>query len=115
MMGKNYTKFWQKNYINLSSGGLAASLDSNGSVVPFGGDNINLMNNSYVYGPRNNKISISLNSTNDSLNFCDKNFYKFNKKYSIALPRDVEEVKEIVMIDKDEQHNKNSFRFIKKW
>jgi len=95
--------FDKKIISNFPSGGLAAALDSNGSVVFLGGDNINLMNNSYVYDPENNKVSISLNGTNDSVNFCDKNFYKYNKKYSIALPKDMEEVKEIVMIDKDEQ------------
>ena len=95
--------FDKKIISNFPSGGLAAALDSNGSVVFLGGDNINLMNNSYIYDPKNNNVSISLNGTNDSVNFCDKNFYKFNKKYSIALPRDMEEVKEIVMIDKDEQ------------
>ena len=95
--------FDKKIISNFPSGGLAASLDSNGSVVFLGGDNINLTNNSYVYDPKNNKVSISLNGTNDSVNFCDKNFYKFDKKYSIALPKDIEEVKEIAIIDKDEQ------------
>jgi hypothetical protein len=96
--------FDKKIISDFPSGGFASALDSNGSVVFLGGDNINLMNNkSYVYDPKINNISISLNGTNDSVNFCDKNFYKFNKKYSIALPRDIEEVKEIVMIDKYEQ------------
>jgi hypothetical protein len=96
--------FDKKIISDFPSGGFASALDSNGSVVFLGGDNINLMNNkSYIYDPKINNVSISLNGTNDSVNFCDKNFYKFNKKYSIALPKDIEEVKEILMIDKDEQ------------
>jgi len=37
------------------------------------------------------------------MSFYDKTFYKINKKYSVALPHNLSELKEIAVIDKDEQ------------
>ena len=88
---------------NFPNGSFAATLDSNGKVVFLGGENINLTNNSYVYDPKENKIFLSENGTNDNMIFYDKNFYKSNNKYSIALPHNLKEVNEIAAIDKDEQ------------
>ena len=95
--------FDKKIISNFPSGNMAIALDSNGGVVFLGGDNIGLTNNAYIYDPKENKISLTLNGTNDNMSFCDKTFYKINKRYSVALPHYLNEVKEIAVIDKDEQ------------
>lgn len=79
------------------------SLDSNGNILFLGGDNINNINNTYIYKPGNNIISLSQNGTNDNMIFDDKTFYKINDKYNIALPHDLNESKEISIVDKVEQ------------
>jgi len=79
------------------------SLDSNGNILFLGGDNINNVNNTYIYKPGNNIISLSQNGTNDNMIFDDKTFYKINDKYNIALPHDLNESKEISIVDKVEQ------------
>ena len=79
------------------------SLDSNGNILFLGGDNINNINNTYIYKPGNNIISLSQNGTNDNMIFDDKTFYKINDKYNIALPHDLINSKEISIVDKVEQ------------
>ena len=79
------------------------SLDSNGNILFLGGDNINNVNNTYIYKPGNNTISLSQNGTNDNMIFDDKTFYKINDKYNIALPHDLINSKEISIVDKVEQ------------
>ena len=79
------------------------SLDSNGNILFLGGDNINNVNNTYIYKPGNNIISLSQNGTNDNMIFDDKTFYKINDKYNIALPHDLINSKEISIVDKVEQ------------
>ena len=95
--------FDKKIISNFPSRNFATALDSNGGVVFLGGDNIDLINNTYVYEPKENKISLTLNGTNDNMSFYDKTFYKINKRYSVALPHDLSEIKEIAVFDKDEQ------------
>ena len=79
------------------------SLDSNGNILFLGGDNINNINNTYIYKPGNNTISLSQNGTNDNMIFDDKTFYKISDKYNIALPHDLINSKEISIVDKVEQ------------
>ena len=82
----------------------ATTIDSNGKIVFLGGENISLDNNkTYVYDPKNNKISLSLKGTNDNMSFCDKTFYKTSNKYSVALPHHLYSTQEIAAIDKEEQ------------
>ena len=93
---KKIISFFPKNF--------ATSVDSNGRIVFLGGDNITLDNNkAYVYDPKNNNISLSVNGTNDGVEFYDKTFYKTNNKYSVALPHHLQSTQEIAAIDKDEQ------------
>ena len=89
---------------NFPSKSFATALDMNGNVIFLGGDNITLENkNSFVYDIKNNKITLSLKGTNDNMTFDDKNFYKINNKYNVALPYKLNESKELAAIDKDEQ------------
>ena len=105
-------KKWEKiipNYdpniiVNFPSQTFATSLDSDGNVVFIGGDNIDMNhNNSFIYSVNENKIYLSKKGTNDSMNFNDKTFYKIDNKYCMALPDGLEEIKEIALVDKNEQ------------
>ena len=81
----------------------SVSYDINGNILILGGDNITNTNNTYIYEPNNNTIIISQHGTNDNMIFADKSFYKIDNKYSIALPKNSEEKKEILIVDKNEQ------------
>lgn len=101
---------WEKIYLNLNEKKInnfpskfGISFDSNGNILFLGGDNINKENNTFIYMPGNNIISISQKGTNDNIIFDDKTFYKINNKYNIALPHDLYESKEISVVDKEEQ------------
>ena len=104
-------KKWEKiepnfdnSIISIFPKNFATSVDSSGNVVFLGGDNVNLDNNkAFVYDLKNNNISLSVNGTNDNVDFYDKTFYKTNNKYSVALPHHLQSTKEIAAIDKDEQ------------
>ena len=91
--------------INFPSQSFATCLDdSNTKVIFLGGNNIDMEHNgTYLYDIKNNKIYLSQKGTNDCMNFTDKTFYKIDNKYSIALPDNLEENKEIAIIDKNEQ------------
>ena len=96
--------FDRKITYNFPTKNFAAAIDSKGSVIFLGGDNISLENNkTYVYDPKNNRISLSLTGTNDSMDFYDKTFYKINNKYNVALPYDLNSIQEIALVDKNEQ------------
>jgi hypothetical protein len=89
---------------NFPTKNFAATTDINGGIIFLGGDKVTLENNnSYIYDVKNNKIIVSEKGTNDNMNFTDKNFYKINNKYSIALPHGLNETKEIALMNKDEQ------------
>ena len=89
---------------NFPSKSFATTLDTNGNVIFLGGDNITLENKySFVYDTKSNKITLSIRGTNDNMTFDDKTFYKINNKYNIALPRGLNEGKELAAIDKEEQ------------
>ena len=79
------------------------SNDINGNILLIGGKNTIHSNNTYVYNPINNEITLSQYGTNDKMIFSDKIFYKLNNKYNIAFPKNLEETKEICLVDKDEQ------------
>ena len=90
--------------LNFPKKNFATAADLNGKIVFLGGDTVTLENNnSYIYDVKNNKIDLSSKGTNDNMNFTDKNFYKINNKYSIALPDRLNEAKEIALMDKEEQ------------
>ena len=89
---------------NFPSKSFATALDTNGNVIFLGGDNIILENKySFVYDTKSNIITLSIKGTNDNMTFDDKTFYKINNKYNIALPRGLNEGKELAAIDKEEQ------------
>ena len=79
------------------------SFDSNGKILLLGGNNIKTVNDTYVYEPGSNTIVLSKNGTNDNMLFNDKTFYKVNKRYSINIPQNLNEVKEIGVSDKQGQ------------
>ena len=81
----------------------AVSYDSKGNILFLGGDNINSVNNTYIYEPSKNSIILSQNGTNDNLLLGDKTFYKLNDKYSIGLPSKLNEIKELCLVDKEDQ------------
>ena len=90
--------------LNFPTKNFATATDLNGKIVFLGGDRVTLENNnSYIYDVKNNKITLSSKGTNDNMIFTDKNFYKINNKYSIALSDRLNETKEIALIDKEEQ------------
>ena len=90
--------------VNFPSQTFAVSLDSENRVVFLGGDNVEMSNNStYIYDINENRIYLSEKGTNDSMNFIDKTFYKIDDNYTIALPEGLDELKEIAIIDKNEQ------------
>ena len=79
------------------------SNDINGNILFIGGNNITNSNNTYIYNPIKNEITLSQNGTNDKMIFSNKIFYKLNNKYNIAFPKNVEEKKEICLVDKEDQ------------
>ena len=82
----------------------ATTFDSNNKILFLGGDNNKLENNStFLYDNKNNTISLSLKGTNDNMIFYDQTFYNINNKYTVALPHDLSEIREIAIIDKKEQ------------
>ena len=81
----------------------AVSYDNKGYILFIGGNNILNSNSTYVYDPINNEITLSKNGTNDNEIFADKFFYKINNKYNIAIPKNINEQKEICVVNKDEQ------------
>jgi hypothetical protein len=90
-----------KNFPNESFG---VSLDSKGKIIFIGGNNINMENNAtFVYDINENRISLSNQGTNDNMKFIDKTFYVFDNKYNVGLPEDLDEIKEIAFVDKNEQ------------
>ena len=89
---------------NFPSKNFAVGLDINNRIVFLGGDNVNLENNNtFIYDINNNEISLSERGTNDCMNFVDKTFYDIDNNYSVALPEDLNEAKEVAIIDKNEQ------------
>ena len=81
----------------------AVSYDINGHILFIGGNNKLNSNSTYVYDPINNEITLSKNGTNDNEIFSDKFFYKINNKYNVAIPKNINEQKEICVVNKDEQ------------
>ena len=79
------------------------SYDSKGNILFLGGDNINTVNNTYIYEPGKNSIILSQNGTNDNVILDDKTFYKLTNKYSVGIPYKLNEVKELCVIDKEDQ------------
>ena len=79
------------------------SFDSSGKILLLGGNNVKTVNDTYIYEPGSNTIVLSKNGTNDNMFFNDKTFYKVNKRYSINIPENLNEVKEIGVSDKQDQ------------
>ena len=86
---------------NFPSQSFATSIDTNGRIIFLGGDNVNMeKNNTYVYDIKENRIFLSDKGTNDCMSFNDKTFYLFDNQYSVALPEDLDEIREIAIVDK---------------
>ena len=105
----NPNRKWEKLMINIDKKKIyyfpskfGLSFDSNGKVLLIGGDN-NKMNNTFVYEPSNKTFTLSQNGTNDNVVLDDKSFYKINNNYSVGLPHNLNETKEIYVVDKDDQ------------
>ena len=80
------------------------SLDSKGNIIFLGGNNINMENNTtYVYNINENRILLSNQGTNDNMIFKDSSFYFYDNNYNVALPENLDEIKEIAFVDKNEQ------------
>ena len=106
----NPTRKWEKiipsidkKLIQSFPSNFGVSHDINGNILFLGGDNIKKQNNTYIYNPNNNEILSSKNGTNDNITFSDKTFYNVNKRYNITLPKDLIEIKEICLVDKERQ------------
>ena len=106
----NPNRKWEKVNINIDKQiynyfptKFGLSYDSNGKILLLGGDNINNMNNTLIFEPGNNTITLSKNGTNDDTVFDDKTFYKISKRYNISLPHHLSETKEICVADKEDQ------------
>ena len=107
----NNSPQWEKiipkiepNIIYFPSQTFAASLDNNNKVVFLGGDNIDMANNNtFIYDIDENRIYLSEQGTNDNINFIDKTFYEIDNQYNVALPEGLDELKEVAIIDKNEQ------------
>ena len=78
------------------------SYDSDGKILLLGGDN-NKLNNTLVYEQSNNTFTLSEKGKNDNAILDDKTFYRINHKYSVGLPHNLKETKNICVIDKDNQ------------
>ena len=101
---------WEKNVLNIDNkiinyfpSKYGVSFDSNGKILLLGGDNNNKVKNTYIYEPSNNSIILSQNGKNDKMLFDDKTFYKINKRYNIGLSHNLNETKEIGVVDKETQ------------
>ena len=92
-----------KNLIKNFPSDFGVSYDSNGNILFLGGNNNINMNNTYIYNPLKNEITISQNGTNDNMIFSDKSFYKINNRYNLAFPKNLLETKEICVVDKNVQ------------
>ena len=103
-------KKWEKVNLNLNNkiinnfpSNYGVSFDSNGKILLLGGNNINIVKNAYIYEPGNNSITLSQNEANDKALFDDKTFYKISNRYNVALSHNLNETKEIYVIDKEKQ------------
>ena len=96
---------YEENIINnLPNEFFGVSLDSKGNVIFIGGNNINMENNTtYVYNINENNIYLSNQGTNDNMIFKERTFYFYDNNYNVALPENLDEIKEIAFVDKNEQ------------
>ena len=96
---------YEENIINnLPNEFFGVSLDSKGNFIFIGGNNINMENNTtYVYNINENNIYLSNQGTNDNMIFKDRSFYFYDNGYNVALPENLDEIKEIAFVDKIEQ------------
>ena len=106
----NPTRKWEKiipsidkKLIQSFPSNFGVSTDINGNILFLGGDNIKKQNNTYIYDPTNNKILSSQIGINDNITFSDKTFYNVNERYNITLPKNLIEIKEICLVDKERQ------------
>ena len=103
-------KRWEKANLNVNNkiinnfpSRYAVSFDSNGKILLLGGDKYSNINNTYIYEPDTNQIILSQNRSSDKILFDDKTFYKINNRYNIGFPQNLNETKEICVVDKEEQ------------
>ena len=56
-------------------------------------------NTTYVYNIAENRIYLSNQGTNDNMIFKERTFYFYDNYYNVALPENLEEIKEIAFVD----------------
>ena len=83
---------------NFTNSGFGVTMVGGGRILFCGGDNVNLY--TYLYDIRKNIIYINDKSEDILFTLSDKNFYKINKNYSVALPSSLDELKEVIVVDK---------------
>ena len=106
---------------NFTNSGFGVTMVGGGRIIFCGGDNVNLY--TYLYDIKRNTIYINNKSEDILFTLSDKNFYKINSNYSVALPSSFDELKEVLVVDKSksalkkinlngkEDSKKNEFNF----
>jgi len=83
---------------NFTNSGFGVTLVGGGRIIFCGGDNVNLY--TYLYDIKKNIIYVNDKSEDILFSLSDKNFYKINKNYSVALSSSLDELKEVLVVDK---------------
>lgn len=106
---------------NFTNSGFGVTMVGGGRIIFCGGDNVNLY--TYLYDIKRNIIYVNDKNEDILFSLSDKNFYKINKNYSIALPSSLDELKEVLVVDKsksslktinlncNEDNKKNKFNY----
>ena len=98
--------FEKENLKNFTNTGFGVTMCNGGKIIFCGGDNVYI--NTYIYDVNKNLLSINNKSEDILFSLSDKNFYKINNNYSIALPSSLDDEKDILIVNK----NKNTLRKI---
>lgn len=83
---------------NFTNSGFGVTMVGGGRIIFCGGDNVNLY--TYLYDIKKNIIYVNDKSEDILFSLSDKNFYKINRNYSVALPSSLDELKEVLVVDK---------------
>lgn len=79
---------------NFTNSGFGVTMVGGGRILFCGGDNVNLY--TYLYDIKRNIIYLNDKSEDILFTLSDKNFYKINRNYSVALPSSLDELKRSV-------------------
>ena len=101
---------WEKIYpifdndilnLNFKTQSFGVSSCINECILLVGGENIK--NNSLIYNPVKNFLTLSKKGKNESILLSDKLFYKVNKYHNVALPSTLNDKKQIAVVNKMKQ------------